>query len=129
MFPGDDEQSSDAAYHAVALVHGGVLLTADERYVARAARAGSVATLRQRRVRCRSDFLSSGSNPAASADTRHPGTGTQPGDPSCGMVTGTAHGLRGPQKGGCPDTARGTSPRTSGAHLGGAPLGRRLIVC
>lgn len=37
----------DAAYHAVALVNGGVFVTADERYVARAAQAGSVATLRQ----------------------------------------------------------------------------------
>ena len=37
----------DAAYHAVALVHGGVFVTADERYVARAAPAGSVVTLRQ----------------------------------------------------------------------------------
>ena len=37
----------DAAYHAVALVHRGVFVTADERYVARASQAGSVSTLRQ----------------------------------------------------------------------------------
>ena len=37
----------DAAYHAVALVHGGVFVTADERYVARASPAGGVETLRQ----------------------------------------------------------------------------------
>ena len=37
----------DAAYHAVALVHGGVFVTADERYVARASSAGGVETLRQ----------------------------------------------------------------------------------
>ncbi len=41
----------DAAYHAVALVYGGVFVTADERYVARASRAGSVSTLRQWRAR------------------------------------------------------------------------------
>ena len=41
----------DAAYHAVALVHGGVFVTADERYVARASQAGSVSTLRQWRSR------------------------------------------------------------------------------
>ena len=40
----------DAAYHAVALVHGGVFVTADERYVARASQAGSVSTLRQWRA-------------------------------------------------------------------------------
>ncbi len=39
-----------AAYHAVALVHGGVFVTADERYVARASQAGSVSTLRQWRA-------------------------------------------------------------------------------
>ena len=37
----------DAAYHAVALVLGGVFVTADERYVSRAARAGSVSSLRR----------------------------------------------------------------------------------
>ena len=37
----------DAAYHAVALVHGGVFVTADERYVTRARQAGCVTTLRQ----------------------------------------------------------------------------------
>ena len=37
----------DAAYHAVALVHDGMFVTADERYVARASHAGRVATLRQ----------------------------------------------------------------------------------
>ncbi len=37
----------DAAYHAVALVHGGVFVTADERYVARAGQAGCVTTLRR----------------------------------------------------------------------------------
>ena len=37
----------DAAYHAVALVHGGAFVTADERYVARASEAGSVSKLRQ----------------------------------------------------------------------------------
>ncbi len=41
----------DAAYHAVALVCGGVFVTADERYVARASRAGGVSTLRQWRAR------------------------------------------------------------------------------
>lgn len=41
----------DAAYHAVALVYGGVFVTADERYVARASRAGGVSTLRQWRAR------------------------------------------------------------------------------
>ena len=41
----------DAAYHAVALVHGGVFVTADERYVARASQAGSVSTPRQWRAR------------------------------------------------------------------------------
>ncbi len=41
----------DAAYHAVALVHGGVFVTADERYAARASPAGSVSTLRQWRAR------------------------------------------------------------------------------
>ena len=35
-----------AAYH-VALVHGGVFVTADERYVARASPAGSVETLQE----------------------------------------------------------------------------------
>ena len=40
----------DAAYHAVALVHRGVFVTADERYVARAAPAGGVTTLRQWRA-------------------------------------------------------------------------------
>ena len=41
----------DAAYHAVALVHGGVFVTVDERYVTRASRAGSVSTLRHWRER------------------------------------------------------------------------------
>ena len=41
----------DAAYHAVALVHGGVFVTAGERYVARASQAGNVSTLRQWRAR------------------------------------------------------------------------------
>lgn len=36
----------DAAYHAVALSRGGVFVTADERYVRRAANAGSVSSLR-----------------------------------------------------------------------------------
>ena len=36
----------DAAYHAVALSRGGVFVTADERYVRRAASAGSVSSLR-----------------------------------------------------------------------------------
>ena len=40
----------NAAYHAVALVHGGVFVTADERYVARASQAGSVSTLGQWRA-------------------------------------------------------------------------------
>ena len=35
----------DAAYHAVALGFGGVLVTADERYLRRAASAGSVSSL------------------------------------------------------------------------------------
>ena len=41
----------DAAYHAVALVHGGVFVTADERYVGRASKAGGLASLRDWRVR------------------------------------------------------------------------------
>ncbi|MYC87405.1 MAG: type II toxin-antitoxin system VapC family toxin [Gemmatimonadales bacterium] len=36
----------DAAYHAVALGLGGVFVTADERYVRRASRAGSISSLR-----------------------------------------------------------------------------------
>ena len=40
----------DAAYHAVALVHRGVFVTADERYVARASQAGSISTLRNWRA-------------------------------------------------------------------------------
>ena len=36
----------DAAYHAVALSRGGVFVTADERYVRRAANAGNVSSLR-----------------------------------------------------------------------------------
>ena len=40
----------DAAYHAVALFHGRVFVTADERYVARVSQAGSVSTLRQWRA-------------------------------------------------------------------------------
>ncbi len=36
----------DAAYHAVALGLGGVFVTADERYVRRAAAAGGVSSLR-----------------------------------------------------------------------------------
>jgi predicted nucleic acid-binding protein len=36
----------DAAYHAVALSRGGVFVTADERYVRRAASAGRVSSLR-----------------------------------------------------------------------------------
>ena len=41
----------DAAYHAVALGLGGVFVTADERYVRRASRAGGIAALRGWRVR------------------------------------------------------------------------------
>lgn len=40
----------DAAYHAVALVHRGVFVTADERYVARAWQAGNISTLRRWRA-------------------------------------------------------------------------------
>ena len=36
----------DAAYHAVALALGGMFVTADERYVRRAANAGNVSSLR-----------------------------------------------------------------------------------
>lgn len=36
----------DAAYHAVALVHNGVFVTADERYIRRASRAGGISSLR-----------------------------------------------------------------------------------
>ena len=36
----------DAAYHAVALGLGGVFVTADERYVRRASRAGGISSLR-----------------------------------------------------------------------------------
>ncbi|MYG19560.1 MAG: type II toxin-antitoxin system VapC family toxin [Gemmatimonadales bacterium] len=41
----------DAAYHAVALGLGGVFVTADERYVRRASRAGSISSLRLWRSR------------------------------------------------------------------------------
>ena len=41
----------DAAYHALALVHRGVFVTADERYVRRAADAGSLALLRHWKAR------------------------------------------------------------------------------
>ena len=41
----------DAAYHAVALGLGGVFVTADERYVHRASRAGSISSLRLWRTR------------------------------------------------------------------------------
>ena len=40
----------DAAYHAVALGLGGVFVTADERYVSRASRAGGVSSLRRWRT-------------------------------------------------------------------------------
>jgi predicted nucleic acid-binding protein len=36
----------DTLYHAVALVHGGVLVTADERYFLKARRIGSIVRLR-----------------------------------------------------------------------------------
>jgi predicted nucleic acid-binding protein len=35
----------DAAYHSLAIVHGGVLVTADNRYVERAAESGSITAL------------------------------------------------------------------------------------
>ena len=41
----------DAAYHAVALALGGVFVTADERYVRRASKAGGVSSLRGWRPR------------------------------------------------------------------------------
>lgn len=41
----------DAAYHAVALVRGGVFVTADERYVRRASKAGCISSLRDWRGR------------------------------------------------------------------------------
>ena len=41
----------DAAYHAVALGLGGVFVTADERYVRRATKAGSISSLRLWRTR------------------------------------------------------------------------------
>ena len=41
----------DAAYHAVALVHDGVFVTADERYVHRASKAGCISSLRHWRIR------------------------------------------------------------------------------
>ena len=41
----------DAAYHALALVHRGVFVTADERYVRQAADAGSLALLRHWKTR------------------------------------------------------------------------------
>lgn len=41
----------DAAYHATALVGSGVFVTADERYVRRASRAGSISSLRLWRTR------------------------------------------------------------------------------
>ena len=37
----------DAAYHATALARGGLFVTADERYVRRAAQAGGVVALRE----------------------------------------------------------------------------------
>jgi len=37
----------DAAYHATAIVHGGVFVTADERYVAQAALHGAVVSLQE----------------------------------------------------------------------------------
>ena len=40
----------DAAYHAVAIVHDGVFVTADERYVARTLEAGNLSTLRRWRA-------------------------------------------------------------------------------
>ena len=40
----------DAAYHAVALCHGGVFVTADERYVRRASGAGGISSLRRWRT-------------------------------------------------------------------------------
>ena len=40
----------DAAYHAVALGLAGVFVTADERYVSRASRAGGVSSLRRWRT-------------------------------------------------------------------------------
>ena len=40
----------DAAYHAVALALGGLFVTADERYVSRASRAGGVSSLRRWRT-------------------------------------------------------------------------------
>lgn len=40
----------DAAYHAVALGLGGVFVTADERYVRRASKAGGISTLRRWRI-------------------------------------------------------------------------------
>ncbi len=40
----------DAAYHAVALGLGGVFVTADERYVRRASRAGGISSLRLWRI-------------------------------------------------------------------------------
>lgn len=40
----------DAAYHAVALALGGVFVTADERYLSRASRAGGVSSLRRWRT-------------------------------------------------------------------------------
>ncbi|MDE2652541.1 MAG: type II toxin-antitoxin system VapC family toxin [Gemmatimonadota bacterium] len=40
----------DAAYHTVALGLGGVFVTADERYVRRASKAGGISSLRQWRM-------------------------------------------------------------------------------
>ncbi len=40
----------DAAYHAVALALGGLFVTADERYVSRASKAGGVSSLRRWRT-------------------------------------------------------------------------------
>ena len=37
----------DAAYHATALVHGGVFVTADRRYIERVGDAGGVVALRE----------------------------------------------------------------------------------
>jgi len=37
----------DAAYHAVAIVHGGVFVTADTRYISRVASSGSILALRE----------------------------------------------------------------------------------
>ncbi|MCY4342890.1 MAG: type II toxin-antitoxin system VapC family toxin [Gammaproteobacteria bacterium] len=51
----------DAAYHALAIIHQGVFVTADERYLRQAAEAGRVAHVRKWRERTPTSLSSSSS--------------------------------------------------------------------